>query len=176
MIAPEFPRPVRLDQIGAGADQESISATPEECAALARRFSLIAIESLSASYAVRRDTGGIRATGHLSAQVVQPCIASGEPVPARVEEDFDIRFLPDIEGGTPDEVELNEGECDVVFYTGNAIDMGEAAAETLALALDPFPRSPNAAEVLKRAGVLAEEEVGQFGALAGLKDLLAKRD
>jgi uncharacterized protein YutE (UPF0331/DUF86 family) len=64
---------------------------------------------------------------------------------------------------------------DTVFYSGGAIDLGEAAAETLALALDPFPRSPAAAAALKEAGVLSEEEAGPFGALAGLRDKL-KRD
>ena len=52
-----------------------------------------------------------------------------------------------------DEIELSEDDCDTVFYTGGAIDLGEAAAETLALALDPFPRSPGAAAALREAGV-----------------------
>ena len=56
-----------------------------------------------------------------------------------------------------------------VFYTGGAIDLGEAAAETLALVLDPFPRSPGAQAALREAGVLNEEEAGPFAALAKLK-------
>ncbi|HEV2747118.1 MAG TPA: DUF177 domain-containing protein, partial [Allosphingosinicella sp.] len=43
---------------------------------------------------------------------------------------------------------------------------------TLALSLDPFPRSPAAAEALKAAGVKSEEEAGPFGALAALRDKL----
>jgi hypothetical protein len=74
----------------------------------------------------------------------------------------------------PRRIELAEEDLDTVFYTGSALDLGEAAAETLALALDPFPRSPNAAEVLKKAGVISEEEAGPFGALAALKDKLSK--
>ena len=38
------------------------------------------------------------------------------------------------------------------------IDLGEAAAETLALALDPFPRSPDADAMLAEAGVIGEDE------------------
>jgi hypothetical protein len=45
------------------------------------------------------------------------------------------------------------------------IDLGEAAAETMALALDPFPRSPGAAAALKEAGVIGEDEVVPFNAL-----------
>ena len=98
-------------------------------------------------------------------------MVTAAPLPAQVEEDFAILFLPE-PGEGADEVELSEEECDTVFYTGGAVDLGEAAAETLALALDPFPRSPDAEAALKAAGVLSEEEAGPFGALAALKDKL----
>ncbi|MCW3835158.1 YceD family protein [Sphingomonas canadensis] len=170
MTGPEFPRPQRLDRIGADT-RVTVSAEPGEREALAVRFGLIAIGRLEASYHLRPEAGSVRASGHLSAEVVQPCVATGDPVPARIEEDFDLRFVPD---GSPegDEIELDEADCDTVFFTGGAIDLGEAAAETLALALDPFPRSPAAADALKQAGVLSEEEAGPFAALAALKGKL----
>ncbi|WP_404335609.1 YceD family protein [Sphingomonas sp. MMS12-HWE2-04] len=170
----EFPRPHRLDQIGSGESQSEIHAEPEERAALARRFDLKTIESLDARYTLQSDAIGVVAKGHLSARVTQSCIVTDEPVPAVIEEDFAIRFVPETsEAEGADEFELSEDECDTVFYSGSAIDLGEAAAETLALALDPYPRSPNAAAALKAAGVISEEEAGPFGALAGLKDKLA---
>lgn len=176
MTAPEFSRPHRLDQIGAGDSQVHIAATPEELAALAARFDLPAIDSLEADYAIRRDAMGIVARGSIKARVTQSCIATGDPVPASIDENFAIRFLPESDAAPEDEIELDADECDTVFYTGSAVDLGEAAAETLALALDPFPRSPNAEETLKRAGVLSEEEArrqaeesGPFGALAALR-------
>lgn len=176
MIAPEFPRPYRLDQIGAGESQVHIEATPEERAALAKRFDIPAIDSLSADYAIRRDAAGIVASGRIKAGVVQSCIATGDPVPATIDEDFLIRFVPETDVASEDEVELDADEGDTVFYSGSAIDLGEAAAETLALALDPFPRSPDAEAALKQAGVLSEEEAkrlaeesGPFGALAALR-------
>ncbi len=42
----------------------------------------------------------------------------------------------------------------------------------MALSLDPFPRSPNAAATLKEAGVISEDEAGPLGALSGLKAML----
>ena len=48
------------------------------------------------------------------------------------------------------------------------------AADTLALSLDPYPRSPNAEAALKDAGVLSEEEASPFAALAALKGQLEK--
>lgn len=171
MIVPEFSRPQRLDAIGAGEHRVAISADAGERAALAKRFGLIAIERLESTMTVHRDASGVVARGHLSGAVVQPCSVTGDPVPAQIEEDFAIRFLPD---GTPegDEVELSDADCDTVFYTGGAIDLGEAAAETLALALDPFPRSPGADAALRDAGVLGEDEAGPFAALAKLKKQL----
>lgn len=176
MTDPEFSRPHRLDQIGAGESDVHVEATPEERAALAGRFDLQAIESLGADYAIRRDAAGIVARGHIRAQVVQSCVATGEPVPAAIDEDFTIRFLPETDADPNDEVELDADEGDTVFYSGGAIDLGEAAAETLALSLDPFPRGPNAEAALRQAGVMSEEEArrlaeesGPFGALAALR-------
>lgn len=175
-MTPEFPRPHRLDQIGAAESNVAVEASPDERAALARRFDLVAIDALSARFALRRDAAGLLAHGHLSAAVTQSCGITGDPVPASVEEDFAIRFLPEpVEGDAHDEAELTEEDLDTVFYTGTAIDLGEAAAETLALALDPFPRSPDAATALREAGVVSEEAVTPLSPLAAaLKDKLGK--
>jgi uncharacterized metal-binding protein YceD (DUF177 family) len=182
MTAIEFSRPHRLDQIGAGESRVEVSAEPHEREALAQRFRLIAIERLEAHFALRRDAQGVIASGRLSGAVVQACVVTAEPVPAQIDEDFAIRFVPEREEGIDnEELELSEDECDTVFYSGGAIDLGEAAAETLALALDPFPRSPGAASALREAGVLSEEDAkrlaeerGPFGGLAGLRDRLGK--
>ncbi|UIJ45922.1 DUF177 domain-containing protein [Sphingomonas cannabina] len=171
--APEFSRPHRLDAIGAGESNVTVTADEGERAALAKRFGCIAIDRLEARFTLRRDATGIVARGHLSAAVTQACVVTDEPLPTTLEEDFALRFLPEPDAPT-DEVELDADECDTVFYTGGAIDLGEAAAETLLLSLDPFPRGPNAAAALKEAGVLSEGEAGPFGGLAALKDKLKK--
>lgn len=167
-MTPEFSRPERLDAIGAGERRVAIEANADERKALARRFGLIAIDRLVAEMSVRRDATSVIARGHLSGSVVQPCSITGDPVPATVKEPFVIRFVPEGQAAA-DEVELTEEDCDTVFYTGGAIDLGEAAAETLALALDPFPRSPGAETALRDAGVMNEQETGPFAALAKLK-------
>ena len=168
-MTPEFSRPRRLDTIGAGDSEMSIAAEPAERAALAVRFGLLALDRLEARFTLKRDATGVVAQGHLSADATQACVVSGAPVPATVEEDFTIRFLPQPDSAE-DEIELSADECDTVFFTGGAVDLGEAAAETLALSLDPFPRSPDAEDALREAGVLSEEEAGPFGALKGLRD------
>ena len=173
--ASEFSRPRRLDTIGEGSVSIRIEADPEERRKLAARFGLRSLDRLEAAYALRRDAAGIVASGRLQADAVQACTATGDPVTATIDEPFDIRFLPEGASEGDDEVELDSGDLDTMFYSGAAIDLGEAAAETFALALDPYPRAPGAEAALREAGVKTEEEAKPAGALAGLKDLLERK-
>ena len=173
-MTPEFSRPYRVDTLGAGAREVTIGADEAERAALARRFDLIGIGRLDARAAISRTGDIVSARGSVSAAVTQACIATGEPVEQLIEEPFRIEFRPQPLGGSnEEEIELSEGELDVVFYDGGAIDLGEAMAETVSLALDPFPRSPQAEEALRQAGVRSEEEAraqsSPFAALGALK-------
>ena len=96
-------------------------------------------------------------------------------MPVRLDEAFDLRFVPEPEtAGGDEEFELEADELDTMFHDGQAIDLGAAIADSLALALDPYPRSPNAADALRQAGVISEEEAGPFAALAALKGKLSK--
>lgn len=173
MTASEFSRVQAVDTVGEAPRRLDLSAGEGERAALARRFGLIAIDRLDASLSVRRHTDEVVAEGALDAAVTQACVATGAPVAAEVRTPFEIRFRPAPDAATPgDEVELGAGDLDVVFYTGGAIDLGDAVAETLLLNLDPYPRAPAADDALKAAGVKSEEEAGPFGALASLRDKL----
>jgi uncharacterized metal-binding protein YceD (DUF177 family) len=134
---------------------------------------LIALDTLTAAATLTRDSATVTATGRLQAHAVQPCVASGEPVPATVVEAFTLRFEPEAPAGAgEDEIELAETDLDVVPYAGGAIDLGEAVAQTFALALDPFPRAPGADDALREAGVVSEEDLGPFAALKALRDKL----
>ena len=172
MTSPEFARPQRADTIGDEPRAVEIDADDGERAALAKRFDLIGIDRLEGKFTLRRDAMGIVAEGRVTAALTQACSITGDPLPATVDEPVALRFVPAGEAGQ-DEVELGDGDIDVIPYDGGAIDLGEVAAETMALSLDPFPRGPNAEAALKEAGVISEEEAGPFGALAGLKDKLA---
>ena len=173
MTAPEFSRSVRVDALGTAPRKLHIEAEDAERAALARRFGLIAIDRLAAELSLSRSGNEVAVAGTLSAAVTQACAATGAPLAAEVEAPFELVFRPQPEAGDDDEeVELGEGDLDVVFYDSASIDVGEAVAETLLLNLDPYPRVPGAEEALKAAGVKSEEEAGPFAALAGLKDKL----
>jgi len=174
--APEFSRPVALDALGGAPRRFEIEANEAERAALAERFGLLALDALTADVALVREGQEVRAEGHVHARATQSCVATGAPVPAEVDAPLGLVFRPLVEARPDEEIELGEEELDVVFYEGGAIDLGEAAAQTLYLALDPYPRSPDAEAALRAAGVKSEEEAGPFGALAGLKDRLSGPD
>jgi uncharacterized metal-binding protein YceD (DUF177 family) len=171
-MTPEFSRRVSVDQIGAGGHKTGIAANEAECAALSRRFGWTRIDSLTANANLLARAGGVDALGTLSAVVERPCVASGEPVRESVEEAFAIHFVCTSEDSVTEEVvEFDEDDLDIVEFDGAAVDIGEAVAQTLALSVAPFPRSPAAEARLRAAGVLAEGEVGS-AAFAGLKGLL----
>ncbi len=173
-VRPEFSRRVEVNKIGTTASAAAIEATPAERAALAARFDLPEIPSLRADVTLRRvgDGGLARVTGHLSAEVVQTCVISLEPFAARVEEDFELLFGGEA-GQEEAEVVIEMGEEEPPEpIRGGAIDIGEAVAEQLALALDPFPRKPGVAFDGYSVGGAPEQDAERpnpFAKLAQLK-------
>ncbi|MES2904662.1 MAG: DUF177 domain-containing protein [Pseudomonadota bacterium] len=163
---------LNLDKVHDG-ERIDLTATDAEREALAKRLGLVGIERLDAHCALDRVAGAalgsIRARGRIKAALTQACVASGEPLPAYVDEAFELHFQPEPTRTPDDEIELSGEELDVVFHDGSAIELGEAIADTLALSLDPYPRGPNAEVALQEAGVISEEQAGPFAALAALK-------
>ena len=167
-----FAHRLPLDQIRDG-DRLDIVADDEERTAVAARLGLLNLDRFEAHAVLSRDGQKVRANGRLKAALGQSCVATGEAVPAHIDEPFDLLFVPEPKSrSADDEIELGEDELDTIFHDGSAIDLGGAIADTLALSLDPYPRSAGADAALKEAGVLAEEEASPFAALAALKSKL----
>jgi uncharacterized metal-binding protein YceD (DUF177 family) len=140
-MTPELHRPLMLDRIGPNGLDITVDATPEECAALSRRMHLPAVQSLSCSFHLTRESDTvILVRGTLRAHITQSCIVSLEDFDAAVEDAFQVRFVP--AGQESEEIDFDAD--DEIPYEGKEIDLGEAAAEQLALALDPYPRHPDA--------------------------------
>lgn len=164
-----FAHRVPLNQIRDG-DRIDLVADEGERKRIADRLDLRALDRLEAHATLERKGEIVRARGRLKAALCQSCVVTGEPVDASADEPFDIYFLPEpTAGSSEEEVELAQADCDVVFHDASAIDLGSAIADTLALSLDPYPRSAGAEAALKEAGVLTEAEAGPFAALAKLK-------
>ena len=164
-----FAHHLRLDQIGDG-ERLDLIADEDERSAIARRLGLGALSCLEAHAVLSRDGEVVRARGRLAAALEQSCVVTNELVPAHVDEPFELIFMPEPDAKAGDEeIELGGGDLDVVFHDGSEIDLGAAIADSLALTLNPYPRSAGAEAALMEVGVLTEAEASPFAALAKLK-------
>jgi uncharacterized metal-binding protein YceD (DUF177 family) len=168
MSTVEFSRSFDVRQV----EGKSVTLVPndKERLALARRFALVSVDRLEAKILLERDGTAVNAKGKLSADIVQSCAISGEDLPVAINEDLSFRFVPETSGHSPDEeIELGSSDLDEIEYSGAHFDLGEAVAQSLALAIDPFATGPNAERARQRAGIVGEDASGPFAALAALK-------
>ena len=164
-VPPEFSRPFSVERIGHGGKTVTLTAEEAECHALAERFGILAVDSLTARLTVRAVGPVFLVEGRLVARVVQSCVVTLEPVAAGIEEEFQVTFGCE----TPEEghelvIDLDAEDPPDPIIDGH-IDLGEVVAEHLALALDPFPRAPGAQFAMPGD----DQPAGVFAALAALR-------
>ena len=140
-----------------------IDCDESECTALAARFGLAAVARLSARLKVKRaGPGHWNVTGKLQAEVTQLCGVTGEPVPESVDFTIEERYCRASEEGTDIDVSLDGFEP----LVDGAIDLGEVVAQTLAISVNPWPRSVDAPHSF---AVGESEKEHPFAGLAALK-------
>ncbi|MGH7108948.1 MAG: YceD family protein [Stellaceae bacterium] len=162
--APEFSRRVALARLGHDPFRQRITASPEECARLARRFGLVALDRLTATVALsRRDGTAVLLEAAIEADFVQECVVSLEPVRGSLKQPFALLYGPTT---AESEVALAGEGIDFEPLLGETIDIGEAVAQELSLTLPEFPRDPQAAIETDAA---ASEGEKPFAALARWK-------
>lgn len=139
---PEFSRIVGLARLGDDAAIHRIEASAAERQLLARRFGIVALDRFAAEIRLLREaSGGIRLEAEIEADIVQDCVVTLEPFASRLRDRATVLYRRP----PPHESEqVDVGEDDVEPLDGDEIDIGEAAAQQLSLALDPFPRAPGA--------------------------------
>lgn len=165
---PEFPRPVDLARIGDAGTRLEIEANAAERAALAKRFGVPSIDSLRADVELRRIRGGaaVKLAGQLTAEVTQSCVVTLEPVRQHVEEAFEILYSDDV----THEQSVIGAVSDIAWpepLPEGPLDVGEAVAEQLSLALDPYPRAPGV--TLEPQWTEGSKAAKPFAALGKLK-------
>ena len=164
---PEFSRMIDVRQ--AQGKQVRLSASEAERTALAKRFGLVSIRRIEADMVLVREDRTVDASGRMQAEIVQSCAVSGEDLPVSIDEPIVLRFVPATTAQVPgEEIELDAGKCDEIEYEGDSFDLGEAVAQSLGLAIDPFATGPQAEEARRTAGLLSEGQAGPFAVLAGL--------
>jgi uncharacterized metal-binding protein YceD (DUF177 family) len=161
-VTPELHRPVAVDRIGPSGLDVAVVANPAECQALAERMQIPAVLGLTCRFHLSRDAAGsLLAQGQLEAQVQRVCVVSLDDFVTDVQENFVVRCVPEDQATDDDDPE----SLDEITYADGYLDLGETAAEQLALVLDPYPRSPGA--VLPE--IEFEPDQGPFASLAGLQ-------
>jgi hypothetical protein len=164
---------IRIDQMPVAGRAVEIKPNDDERAALAERIEVSSVDKLHATLHAVKFRGGIRVTGRLTATITQPSVVTLEPVVQEIVEPIDRIFLPGGEkeyaGAAGAEVFVDlEGDDLPDHFEGTEADVTELIVETLALAVDPYPRAPG--ESLDDLGLkpdLAEEH--PFAALKALK-------
>ena len=171
----EFSRPMALDRVSATQHREEIAATDKERADLAERFGLLSLDSLTASFTLKRARKDlVRVKGHVKAELAQACVVTLDPVPARIDERFEVDFLEGVQPAVTDlELDAEAAEAPEPAPDG-WIDLGELAAEQLGLALDPYPRRPDAEvpaewKAEPAPELVADQRPNPFAALEKLK-------
>jgi hypothetical protein len=156
--APEFSRPFQLPELGRRMKLVEIEANEEERALLAKRLKLVSIGRLKARLELDRaddsskgsaPAGGIiTVDGEMECEYLQPCAATLEPFKVSKTELFRTLLL---EGGSSDlsgaaidfgedGVEMEQWDEEVPL--GGEVDLGEIAAQYLALGIDRFAKAP----------------------------------
>jgi uncharacterized metal-binding protein YceD (DUF177 family) len=162
---PEFSRLVPLARLGADPYRHRVEASVAECERLARRFDLVSLDRLAATVILVRTAGGlVRLDAVFEAEFAQTCVISLEPVAGAITQSFSLVYGPVADPNQ--EIVLAAEEPAFEQLTGDAIDIGEAVAQELSLALPDFPRAPDAA-----VEPIASEEIDDnaFAALARLR-------
>lgn len=145
-------------------------------AALAAEMGLLGLENL-------RFEGELMPKGHadvglkarLRADVVQACVVTLQPVPAKLDVVIERTYLAHMEIPEGDEAEMPED--DTLEAMPDVLDLEDVLAESLALALPDYPRAEGAEMASSTAaeeGVapIEDAELKPFAALAALKDRL----
>tara|TARA_R110000823_G_scaffold114964_1_gene237480 strand:+ start:1041 stop:1619 length:579 start_codon:yes stop_codon:yes gene_type:complete len=186
---PEFSRIVNTDEQVSKKEKIILEASAQERAALAKRFELVLIDSLTAELTIiAASNGEVTVRGPMHAQIVQSCVTTLEPVPEMVEDEVKVLFSPHVSEedmpSNPDDLEdLSEDELMALLdqpepLVDGKIDVGEVVSQFLAVAMNPYPRKdgaelPEAALIEEEAD---EERPNPFAKLAGLKEQLEKKE
>jgi hypothetical protein len=127
------------------------SADAEQRQALAREHALESVERLHVDLLVEPwRSEGARVTGRVTADIIQICVVTAEPLSNEVDARIEALFVPAGSRLATPRVQTGElvldpeGEDAPELFEGDTIDVGQLAEEFFALQVDPYPRKPGA--------------------------------
>lgn len=148
---PPFSAIAPVEHLGDAVLIMSIKADASQRQCVADFLDLLAVDNLMAEFTVRRwRARGVRVEGSFSADVVQQCVVSLQPVSAHLEGPIYASLLPEaevmaLEAGQDMEAYLTGTDDPPEPYDGKQVDLGGLLVEFLSLSLDAYPRAPGAA-------------------------------
>ncbi len=164
------PRWILEDGKLGGGKSGRIEATPDERAAIAKALELLECKSLVLSYNLKSmPPTGFRMRAEVTADVVQACVVTTEPVASTARDEVDLDLIP-AATGQKEEVEVAFdplSETITETYADGKIDLGQYAYELLSTAIDPYPRKPGAE--FADPGEANKEKLSPFAALSKLR-------
>lgn len=161
---------VPLAQVPGTGKRVSFSATSDERTAFASAAGLEACDDLKADLDIEPLAGGsYRVRGRVRAEITQACVVTLEPVPARLDEQVLVDFRADFDQAVTGrhEIDLDE-EADIEPIENGGLAVGRIVYESLASAIDPYPRKPDAA-LPEASGQGDAGKPNPFAVLAQLK-------
>lgn len=166
--------PIAVPQIPDTGLHRDLEADQAARIAMAEAAGLREILSASASFDVARNSGDrFHVTGRVRARIGQTCVVTLDPIENDIDEPIDLMFAP------PEQIPVPLGLVDEAAEAGSQspdppepiengiIDLGRLATDVLFLAIDPYPRRPDA--VFKPVVAAADPEDHPFAALKALK-------
>jgi uncharacterized metal-binding protein YceD (DUF177 family) len=166
--------PITVAQIPDTGLHRAIEADPAARVAMAATAGLREILSASASLDVTPVSGGrFRVEGRIRARVGQTCVVTLDPVENDIDEPIDLIFAPPEQIPELSDLVDDAAESDTEIpdppepIEHGVIDLGRLATDALFLALDPYPRKPDA--VFEPPAVVADPEDHPFAALKALQ-------
>ncbi|PHP66887.1 metal-binding protein [Zhengella mangrovi] len=151
------------------------AADEESRAALAAEHGLEAVDAFAVDLLVTRwKKDGVRVTGTVTADIVQLCVVTLDPLKNHIEEEINAVFVPEgsrlarMEDPSGEILVDAEGEDAPEPFAGDSVDVGALAEEHFELAIDPYPRKPDA-HLPQDVEPQPEDKPNPFAKLAVLK-------
>jgi uncharacterized metal-binding protein YceD (DUF177 family) len=165
-------RVYNLNKLGPSGDEIALDADDAERAGLAKAADALDVPKFAARILLKKTgTNSFRIHYDLSAEIVQACVVTLEPLVARIVTDFDrdLHFTPNLRRAA--------GETEIVIAPGDDeapeeidsphYDLAVPLLEEFLLAIDPYPRAPGV-EFAPPDGMTDKPE-SPFAVLKGLK-------
>ena len=139
-----------LNKLGQSGEEIAFKTTVEDRAKLARDAGALSVPEFSAKIVLKKTSANRFSLAYaLSAQVVQACVVSLEPVHSKIEKSFtrELHYTPNLRraAGEKEIILAPEDEEAPEEIESPHYDLAAPLAEEFLLALDPYPRAPGAA-------------------------------